>query len=137
EWCAKAGVMVRPTDAIASSPAIIEPLVGCMFMLCSPASLLKNVEDVLGKSNLRLIPAGFEILFPVLGPRAAIVVDIAGISLGQLRRATVGVPQIAQTLDVGVPLGGILRRRSPNITIRRVQRLDECLGIVKYRLMIQ
>src|SRR5579863_3940264 len=99
EWCAKAGVIERPRDTNAITPAISQPLVGCFFIVAfsfRPSFLLEKVEYVLGHTGiLRLVPADFKILFPVLCPRPAVVVDIPGVGLGKLSRPAIRIPEIA------------------------------------------
>src|SRR5580693_1302451 len=101
-------------------------------------SLLQKVEYVLGHRRIRrLIPADFEILFPVPGPRPAVVVDISRVGAGKLSRSAIGITEIAQTLDVSVSPGRIVRGRLANKTIGGMQRLDERFGVIKYRLVIE
>ena len=99
--------------------------------------LFKDIENLLGHIVLRLIPADLEILFPILGPRPPVIIDVARIRGGQLRRFAVGVLDIAQALDEGVAAIGIVRCRPAGEAIAGAERSDEGLRIVKCCFMIQ
>src|SRR5579884_86509 len=125
EWCASAGVAQRTADASAS-PATVQPLVGffirsillsitasrahryprpARFAAAIPAQplnfskfLFEKIEYILRQRVVRPLPALLEPLLPVLCPGAAIIIDVTGIVLRELRRPAVGVPEIAQAL---------------------------------------
>jgi hypothetical protein len=105
--------------------------------MLSPSFSFEEVEYVLRQSILRLLPADLEVLLPILGPRPPVIIDIAGIGLGQLRWPAVGIAEIAQALDVCITPVRVVGGCSPHKAVGGVQGLDERFGIVKYRLVIE
>ena len=99
---------------------------------------LENIEYCLGKCVVRgLFPANLEILFPVLGPRPAIVIDITLACPCELARPAIDISEIAQTFDVGISPGRIVQGRRAIEPHIEMQRRDEGIGIIKYRLVIE
>src|SRR5262249_16240821 len=75
------------------------------WLICS---LFKNMENFLWDSSIGFIPVFFEILFPVLSPRAAVEIDKARIRVGQLFRSAIGVLNVAETFNIRVSASGII-----------------------------
>src|SRR3984893_6480952 len=134
----------RLKEINARSPAMIQALVGSFFIIVFSYRfeavniiLLENVEYVLGQRILRLIPADFEILFPVLSPRPAVVGDISRVGACKLSRPAIRIPEIAQTLNVSESPVRIVRGGLPDKTIGGMQRLDERFGIIEHCFVIE
>src|ERR687892_66840 len=81
---------------------------------------------------IRLRPALFEVLFPVLRPGTAEVIDVAGIARQQLGRPAVGPVHdraANPAFDEREPLLRIVEAR-PQLPWRyRMQRPEKCLGV--------
>src|SRR5262245_36582903 len=105
-------------------------------MVFSSAILLfEEVEYVLRNDFvLRLVPADFEVFFPVLGPWPSVVIDEAWIRARRLHGFSVDIPDVAQAFNVGVPAVRIVEAGRPVELHREMQRLDEGLRIVEHRL---
>src|SRR3990172_6476791 len=102
EWCDIAGVINRASDVIVKSAAIAQCLFSRFLMMVSSFlflafQLVQNLQDTGGEIIIWLVPAGLEVFLPILSPRPAVIVNEARVGIGQLRRASVGVLNIAQT----------------------------------------
>src|SRR5262245_38782957 len=72
--------------------------------------LLEDVSDRRIQLLSRLVPALFEVLFPVLRPGTAVVIDEARVRRRRLLGPAIGVEDVAQALDEGVPAIWIVSR---------------------------
>src|SRR5262245_64697906 len=75
--------------------------------------------------GVRFLPVFLEILLPVLGPRASIIVNETRISVRQLSGPAVGVLNVAQTFDECISAVGIFHRRASCEAIRGAHRRYE------------
>src|SRR4030095_8881959 len=76
EWCVETGLS-NSTAISTRHAASAEALTVRVLMIPPTPGSLKDVVDGRVQFFLRLIPSLFEVLFPVLRPRAAVVIDEA------------------------------------------------------------
>src|SRR5439155_18996675 len=88
--------------AIALALRVGLALAAARVLLLLSVQFVQNIEDGGRQIVVRLIPSDFEILFPVLRPRPAIIIDVSRIRGGELVGSAVDVSELAQAFDVGV-----------------------------------
>src|SRR5579862_1474518 len=79
----------------------------CAATRVSLLTLIQHIQYVVGYRIFvrRTLPALLEILYPVLGPRPAVVVHIVRVVGGKLGRPAVPVLDVAQALDICISHG--------------------------------
>src|SRR5688572_4030096 len=147
EWWLNAGV--AKTTARAVTPAAIARTLRVRLVIAAPdtetpnypgnpaTQLLKDICNRRGKLFFRLLPARFEELLPVLGPRTTIVIDEPRVGVGDLTRTSVGVEDVAQALNIVVPAFRRVRCRDAIEAERGSDRDDERFRVVEDRLVIE
>src|SRR5262245_38072476 len=107
--------MTTTKDVVANSAPIAQylfSLITVVLLLFLAFQLVQNIQDVGGEIIVGLFPANLEILFPILRPWAAIVVDKSRISVRGLLRLAINISDIAQAFDVGKTPRRIVQCRS-------------------------